>query len=110
MLTNEYATWVQCCKIYNKDQDSRNPSMAIWKVSHERFQDFFIQLDFDPIYLHSPSRFLNDNKGSPEVEEERVNATIEGEEGRMKVSIEDDQRALPAAQGISQGSSSSPFL
>ena len=48
-----------------------------------------------------PSRFLNDNKGSPEVEEERVNATIEGEEGRMKVSIEDDQRALPAAQGIS---------
>ena len=59
-----------------------------------------IQVDFDPICIPS-SRFLNDNKGSPvgEEERERVNATIEGEEGRkegrMKVSIEDDQRALP---------------
>ena len=51
MLTNEYATWVQCCKIYNKDQDSRNLSNPMLKVSHKRFQEFLIQVDFDPICI-----------------------------------------------------------
>ena len=57
MLTNEYATWVQCYNVDARYQDSLNLSMTIWKVTHERFQEFLIQVDFDPICIPPPLDF-----------------------------------------------------